>query len=55
MMALRQFDISFEWCVNLYEDKESFKQATEPYYDAVFKNWWSLQEGLNAYVDRLTS
>jgi dethiobiotin synthetase len=53
MMALRQFDVPFEWCVNLYEDREMFKKVTQPYYDAVFPNWWSLQEGLQDYVNRL--
>jgi hypothetical protein len=44
-MALKTFDIDFDWCVNLYEDKEDFKKVTQPYYDAVFENWWSIQEG----------
>lgn len=53
MMALRQFDVTFEWCVNLYEDTDAFARVTQPYYDAVFPGWWSLQEGLEAYVKRL--
>ncbi len=45
IMALKTFDIDFDWCVNLYEDKESFKEVTQPYYDMVFPEWWSVQEG----------
>ena len=45
IMALKTFDIDFDWCVNLYEDKEDFEKVTRPYYDAVFENWWSVQEG----------
>jgi len=52
MAALRQFDVPFEWCVNLYEDAESFPHVTQPYYDAVFPGWWMLQTGLDAYVAR---
>jgi dethiobiotin synthetase len=53
MMALRSFDIEFEWCVNLHEDAEDFPSVTQPYYDAVFPGWWSLQEGLVRFTDRL--
>jgi len=53
MMALRSFDVSFDWCVNLHEDKESFKEVTQPYYDAVFPEWWSVQEGLAEFVQSL--
>ena len=53
MMALRSFDIPFDWCVNLHEDKESFDDVTKPYYDGVFPNWWSLQEGLEKFTASL--
>jgi dethiobiotin synthetase len=53
MMALRSFDIEFEWCVNLHEDAEDFPSVTQPYYDAVFPNWWSVQEGLARFTDHL--
>ncbi len=53
MMALRQFDISFEWCVNLYEDQASFATVTQPYYDALFPNWWDVKRGLEGYIERL--
>ncbi len=53
MMALRSFDIPFDWCVNLYEDREDFAKVTQPYYDAVFEGWWSVEEGLEQYLSRL--
>lgn len=40
--ALKSYKISFEWCVNLFEDKEEFNKVTQPYYDAVFEEWWCL-------------
>ena len=50
IMALRTFDIDFDWCVNLYEDKEMFAEVTQPYYDAVFPNWWTVEEGLERFI-----
>ncbi len=54
MMALRSFDIGFDWCVNLYEDKEDFAKVTQPYYDAVFPEWWSVEEGLEDFAASFT-
>jgi len=53
ILALKTFDIDFDWCVNLYEDKEDFTQVTKPYYDAVFPEWWSVEEGLDIYLKSL--
>jgi len=53
ILALKTFDIDFDWCVNLYEDKENFAQVTKPYYDAVFPEWWSTDEGLDIYLRSL--
>ena len=44
--ALKSRDIDFDWCVNLHEDKEDFKKVTQPYYDAVFEGWWSVDDEL---------
>ena len=52
IMALKTFDIDFDWCVNLYEDKDSFSEVTQPYYDAVFPQWWSVKGGLNKYIEK---
>ena len=41
--ALKARNIDFDWCVNLYEDKEDFAKVTQPYYDAVFEGWWSVE------------
>ena len=50
ILALKTFDIDFDWCVNLYEDKESFKEVSQPYYDAVFPEWWAVDEGLEFFA-----
>jgi dethiobiotin synthetase len=48
--ALKKYEIPFDWCVNLYEDKKKFPEVTQPYYDANFPNWWELEKGLNRFV-----
>ena len=42
----------YDWCVNLYEDATDFPSVTQPFYDAVFPSWWSLQNGLENFVER---
>jgi len=42
--------LDFDWCVNLYEDRENFEEVTQPYYDAVYPEWWLAQEGLEEYA-----
>jgi dethiobiotin synthetase len=44
--ALRDYNISFEWGVNLYEDKETFKTVTAPFYDKYFNNYYIIQNDL---------
>lgn len=53
MEVLRSRDIDFEWCVNLHEDRESFAEVTQPYYDAVYPEWWSVDEGLEKFVSKI--
>lgn len=48
--SLKSRDIDFDWCVNLYEDKDDFIEVTQPYYDAVFSEWWSAQSGLKRFI-----
>jgi dethiobiotin synthetase len=50
MEALKSSDITFEWCVNLYEDKESFDEVTKPFYDEVFPDWWSIEKGIKRFI-----
>lgn len=50
MEALKARDIDFDWCVNLYEDKESFSEVTQPYYDAVFPKWWRVESGVERFI-----
>jgi dethiobiotin synthetase len=53
IMALKTFDINFEWCVNLYEDREDFRSVTQPYYDTGFPDWGEIDYGLEHFVTRL--
>ena len=53
--ALKNREISFEWCVNLYEDKKEFKEVTQPFYDAIYNNWWSLDSGIDKFCKRYLS
>ena len=48
--ALKTRDIDFDWCVNLYEDREDFAKVTQPYYDVVFEEWWSVENGLQLFT-----
>jgi len=41
--ALQSREIDFDWCVNLYADRDDFEKVTQPYYDAVFDGWWSVE------------
>jgi len=50
ILALKTFDIDFDWCVNVHEDRESFSEVTKPYYDAVFDGWWSIDKGLKRFI-----
>ena len=50
--ALENRKLSFDWCVNLYDNKEDFKKVTQPFYDKIFPQWWSLQEGLESFVTK---
>ena len=49
---LKNKNISFEWCVNLHEDREDFKKVTEPFYNEVFPNWWAIQNTLPSFVKK---
>jgi len=50
MEALRSRDMAFEWCVNLFEDRESFSEVTQPFYDEVFPDWWSVETGIKRFI-----
>ena len=50
--ALKQRKMEHDWCVNLHEDAREFPLVTRPFYDAALPDWWSLQEGIEAFVDR---
>lgn len=48
--ALRSRHIAFDWCVNVFEDEESFPEVTKPFYDEVFPNWWRIDGGLQRFI-----
>jgi len=50
--ALKNRNIKFDWAVNLFQDKESFSEVTQPYYDKTFPNWWSVQNGLEDFTKK---
>jgi len=51
---LKQREINFDWCVNMFEDKDKFEQTTKPFYDEFFQKWWILQENLQDYVKNIS-
>jgi dethiobiotin synthetase len=40
--ALKNREIDFDWCVNLFEDMDEFDKVTKPFYDEYFDEWWTL-------------
>jgi len=50
--ALKAHNISFDWCVNLFEAKDEFDEVTKPYYDAVFEDWWCLEENIDKFATK---
>jgi dethiobiotin synthetase len=52
--ALKNRNIPFEWAVNLFEEIDNFKEVTQPFYDEVFPNWWSVQEELENFIKKLS-
>ena len=51
--ALERRKIPHDWCVNLHEDAAEFPEVTQPFYDARFPDWWTLQEGLDRFVEQI--
>lgn len=48
--ALNSRHITFDWCVNIFEDEVSFPEVTQPFYDERFPNWWSVDKGLQKFI-----
>lgn len=48
--ALGARGIPFDWCVNVFEDKESFPEVTKPFYDERFPHWWRVDTGLQKFI-----
>ncbi len=50
MEALYARNMPFDWCVNLFEEKEQFGEVTQPFYDERFPDWWCVDEGLQRFI-----
>lgn len=50
MEALKSRHLTFDWCVNIHQDKDSFSEVTKPFYDEAFPEWWSVEKGLNRFI-----
>ncbi|MDD5358970.1 MAG: dethiobiotin synthase [Sulfurovaceae bacterium] len=48
--SLRNRQLSFDWCVNIFSDVQTFDSVTKPYYDEEFPAWWSVQDGLTEFA-----
>ncbi len=44
LKTLKNYEVSYSWCVNLYKDKEEFTQTTKPFYDNYFEQWSKLED-----------
>ena len=53
--ALNSREIDFDWCVNIYENKESFDIVTKPYYDSKFPEWMSLEVLVSNHYHKLST
>ncbi len=52
--ALKNRNIDFDWCINLYEDREEFRKVTQPFYDSYFnEKWWFLDSGLENFIEKI--
>ena len=47
LLSLEKLGKDALWTVNLYEDKESFKEVSKPFYDIYFKKYYILQNDIN--------
>ncbi|MBN2721429.1 MAG: dethiobiotin synthase [Campylobacterales bacterium] len=52
--ALKTRGLEYDWCINLYEELDSFAKVTKPYYDSMLSGWWSVQNGLQIYTETIT-
>lgn len=52
---LKSTNLNFDWCVNLYQDKDSFDEVTKPFYDVHFKNWWTFDHNGINFIKKLIS
>ena len=51
--ALKKRDLRYEWCINLYEDKDSFFNVTYPFYKDYFDEILILQKDSKKILEKL--
>ena len=51
--VLREYNLDYDWCVNIYKDKDSFPLVTKPFYDVAMPNWWSVEDALDMFVEKI--
>ncbi len=52
LKLLNSSGLEYDWCVNIYRDKESFPVVTKPFYDAVMPDWWSVEDDMKSFISR---
>ena len=50
---LQSKNLKFEWCINLYEDKDSFFKVTYPFYKEKFKKIMIVQKNINQLLKKI--
>ena len=53
--ALKDKNIKFKFCINLYEEKESFYEVTEPFYKKYFDKTYIIQKDLKKFTKDILS
>ena len=52
LKLLKSSGLEYDWCVNIYRDRESFATVTKPFYDEMIPKWWSVQNSLKSFIAR---
>ncbi len=55
LKLLESSGLEYDWCVNVYRDRDSFPAVTKPFYDTAIPGWWSVEDGLDMFVSKITA
>ena len=53
--ALKSRNIDFEWCVNVFEDRDKFEEVTKPFYDEYFDKWYRFDSEIEGFIKTVLS